>query len=158
YDEHGGFYDHVPPPAAPQDGSGRETLGVRVPALVVGPRVKQGVCHELFEHASLPKTILTRFAPEPERALAQMPASVRKARELGDTLLDSPREDVADHSFLHGKIAAWRERARGDHRAKGKRSPATEGVGRPLVLSDFPGEFAQFALAMRDQGLPPGQP
>jgi phospholipase C len=52
YDEHGGFYDHVPPPAV-DDGSGHATLGVRVPALVVGPRVRRFVCHETFEHTSL---------------------------------------------------------------------------------------------------------
>jgi len=42
YDEHGGFYDHVEPPAvADGDGSKYATYGVRVPALVVGPRVRQ---------------------------------------------------------------------------------------------------------------------
>jgi len=159
YDEHGGFYDHVEPPAAPADGSGRRTLGVRVPAIVVGPRVRNDVFKETLEHTSLPKTILGRFAPEPaERALAAMPASVRGARDLGGVLLDSARDDIPDHSHLHDEIDAWRRQARGDHRAKGPRSAASEGVGQPLVLSDFPGEFAQFALAMREIGLPPGQP
>jgi phospholipase C len=44
YDEHGGFYDHVPPPAAP--GVSAEfpikTLGVRVPAFVISPWVQAG--------------------------------------------------------------------------------------------------------------------
>ena len=44
YHEHGGFYDHVSPPKV--DGRLKyETYGVRVPALIVGPRVKQQVCH-----------------------------------------------------------------------------------------------------------------
>jgi phospholipase C len=159
YDEHGGFYDHVAPPAAPDDRSGRRRLGVRVPAIVVGPRVRKDVYKELLEHTSLPKTILSRFAPRPvEEALARMPGSVRAARDLGGVLLERPRGDIPDHAFLHEKIDAWRNRARADHRAQGARSPASEGVGQPLVLSDFPGEFAQFALAMRDIGLPPGQP
>ena len=158
YDEHGGFYDHVEPPAAPADGSGRRTLGVRVPAIVIGPRVRRGVHKETLEHASLPKTILSRFASQPEQALAKMPGSVRGARDLGGVLFDGLRDDIPDHSFLHGKIDAWRNRARADHRADGARSPASEGVGQPLVLSDFPGEFAQFALAMREIGLPPGHP
>ena len=41
YDEHGGFYDHVPPPQAPDDDPdtfGR--YGVRVPAIVVSPWVE----------------------------------------------------------------------------------------------------------------------
>jgi phospholipase C len=158
YDEHGGFYDHVGPPAAPDDGSGRGRLGVRVPALVVGPRVQRGVYKETLEHTALPKTILKRFAPDAERALRRMPESVREARDLSGVLLDSPRTDIDDHSFLHGKLEAWRGEARRDHRARGRRSPASEGAGQPLVLHDFQQEFAQFALAMRDQGLPPGQP
>ena len=49
YDEHGGFFDHEQPPA------GR---GPRIPALLVSPHVKRGVCHEPLEHASVIKTIL----------------------------------------------------------------------------------------------------
>lgn len=158
YDEHGGFYDHVEPPAAPADGSGRKTLGVRVPALVIGAHVRKGVYKETLEHASLPRTILGRFGRPPQGALAKMPASVQGARDLGGVLLDTPRDDIEDHAFLHDKINAWRDRARQDHRADGPRSPASEGAGQPLVLHDFQSEFAQFALAMRDQGLPPGQP
>lgn len=159
YDEHGGFYDHVEPPAAPEDHSGRTRLGVRVPALIVGPRVRRGVYKETLEHTALAKTILTRFAPGPAgRALEKMPMSVQKARDLSGVLLDSPREDIKDHAFLHDLLDSWREQARRDHRAQGRRSPASEGAGQPLVLHDFQDEFAQFALAMRDLGLPPGQP
>jgi hypothetical protein len=45
YDEHGGFYDHVPPPAAPWVSPEPEpirTYGVRVPAFVISPWVKAG--------------------------------------------------------------------------------------------------------------------
>jgi phospholipase C len=44
YDEHGGFYDHVPPPSAPQASSELpiKTLGVRVPAIVISPWVAAG--------------------------------------------------------------------------------------------------------------------
>jgi hypothetical protein len=34
YDEHGGLYDHVPPPMRPQDKAPFNRLGVRVPALI----------------------------------------------------------------------------------------------------------------------------
>jgi phospholipase C len=74
YDEHGGLYDHVPPPAIDDD-SGYATLGIRVPALVVGPRVKQFVCHQTFDHTTLIKTILTRFAPDPDAAIARCPGA-----------------------------------------------------------------------------------
>ena len=87
YDEHGGFYDHVSPPKV-DDGSEYETYGVRVPALIVGPRVKQHVCHQLFDHTSLIKTILLRFAGDGERAIDEMSARVgherlKKANHLG---------------------------------------------------------------------------
>jgi phospholipase C len=66
YDEHGGFFDHVPPPEHPPDDDPTTftRYGVRVPAFVISPWVKAGsVCHTLFDHASIPKTILQRFCP-----------------------------------------------------------------------------------------------
>ena len=73
YDEHGGFFDHVAPPGAPDDDPqlfGR--YGVRVPALIVSPWVEPGsVSRTVFDHTSIIKTILLRFCPdalnEPER-------------------------------------------------------------------------------------------
>jgi phospholipase C len=66
YDEHGGFYDHVPPPAAADDNRrmfGR--YGVRVPALIVSPWIEPGaVSTTVFDHTSIIKTILLRFAPD----------------------------------------------------------------------------------------------
>ena len=75
YDENGGFYDHVPPPAnraAPETDSETDPngynpfafLGPRVPALVVSPWVEPGaVCNRdvVFDHTSIIKTVLTRF-------------------------------------------------------------------------------------------------
>ena len=66
YDEHGGFFDHVPPPTSVDDDP--ETFGrygVRVPAIIVSPWVAPGsVAHDLFDHTSLIKTILLRFCPD----------------------------------------------------------------------------------------------
>jgi hypothetical protein len=45
----------------------RSTLGVRVPALLVGPRVTKFVCHEVFDHAVLIKTILTASRSRPAK-------------------------------------------------------------------------------------------
>jgi phospholipase C len=44
YDEHGGFYDHVPPPPAPAVSPDLpiNTLGVRVPVFVISPWVQAG--------------------------------------------------------------------------------------------------------------------
>ena len=50
YDEHGGFYDHVPPPAAAQVSPELpKTTGLRVPTFVVSPWIKRG---SVFGHDS----------------------------------------------------------------------------------------------------------
>ncbi|TKV90118.1 hypothetical protein SEVIR_9G007400v4 [Setaria viridis] len=82
YDEHGGFYDHVPTPAAgvpSPDGIASappfcfqfDRLGVRVPALLVSPWIEPGtVLHgppsgpyptSEFEHSSIPATVKKIF-------------------------------------------------------------------------------------------------
>lgn len=68
YDEHGGFYDHVPPPGTPKGEprtyaklhpDGPAYLGVRVPAFVVSPYVSAGAKNRtIFDHTSILKTIL----------------------------------------------------------------------------------------------------
>jgi phospholipase C len=158
YDEHGGFYDHVAPPAV-SDSSGYSTLGVRVPALVVGPRVRKFVCHETLEHTSLIATILRRFAANPDHAIRSMPERVQRAPHLGMLLEDEPRGDLEPSDTLHKEMTNWRKAAKDDRRSgDGQPSISPDGAGHPLELHDFQHEFAQFALAMRDAGLPPGQP
>ncbi len=58
YDEHGGFFDHVPPPRtiAPDDNTelfAFNVLGFRVPALLVSPMLDPGVISTVFDHTSL---------------------------------------------------------------------------------------------------------
>jgi phospholipase C len=60
YDEHGGFFDHVPPPpCVPPDASasvfGFDRLGPRVPAVLVSPWLDPGVVNEVYDHTSLLK-------------------------------------------------------------------------------------------------------
>jgi phospholipase C len=75
YDEHGGFYDHVAPPAAvkpdniapmlqPGDTPGAfDRYGIRVPAIVISPYAKQHyVSHTVYDHTSILHFIETRFA------------------------------------------------------------------------------------------------
>jgi phospholipase C len=74
FDEHGGFFDHVPPPATtpPGDKPGDDDLnthhfnfdrlGPRVPAIVVSPWVPANlVDHAQYEHASVPATVEALF-------------------------------------------------------------------------------------------------
>jgi phospholipase C len=73
FDEHGGFYDHVPPPPAVPPGDSITTsyvkkgfrfdqLGVRVPALIISPYVARGVIdHTLYDHSSVLATVERLF-------------------------------------------------------------------------------------------------
>ncbi len=71
YDEHGSFFDHVPPQPIPaaipanaiyQVPSGFTTTGLRVPAIVISPFVKAGgVCHTVFDHTSILKLLGDKY-------------------------------------------------------------------------------------------------
>ena len=70
YDEHGGLYDHVPPPATVNpDGKNCADpsfdftrLGIRVPAIVVSPWVDVGaIDHTQYDHASIAATARKLF-------------------------------------------------------------------------------------------------
>jgi len=82
YDEHGGFYDHVPPPQTgvpspdgicTKEGFDYGRLGIRVPTIVVSPWIKKGtLVHEApaaqkpasnseYEHSSIPATLRKLF-------------------------------------------------------------------------------------------------
>jgi phospholipase C len=74
YDEHGGCYDHVPPPsgAVPPDSSAGEfgfdftRFGVRVPAVLVSPLITAGTVFRVpagstpLDHTSILKTVQQR--------------------------------------------------------------------------------------------------
>jgi phospholipase C len=75
FDEHGGCYDHVAPPAAiPPDnrliapgqpgysGFGFNRYGVRVPAVMVSPLLEAGaVDHTLYDHTSVLRAVMQQF-------------------------------------------------------------------------------------------------
>jgi phospholipase C len=77
YDEHGGYYDHVAPPAALAPGDGVDPilpagvsdygdkytqLGIRVPAVVVSPWAKPGFAsHTVYDHTSVLATLERRW-------------------------------------------------------------------------------------------------
>jgi phospholipase C len=70
YDEHGGLFDHIPPPAAVSPDSFKsidppfafDRLGVRVPAVLVSPWIEAGtIIPDVFDHASLAATARKLF-------------------------------------------------------------------------------------------------
>jgi phospholipase C len=71
YDENGGYFDHVAPPTTTDDTAvkfgveGFEQMGFRVPAMVIGPYVKQGhVSSVVYDHTSALKHLQNTFGLE----------------------------------------------------------------------------------------------
>jgi phospholipase C len=110
FDEHGGCYDHVPPPSTaecalavnPDDrviakdqpgGTGFtfDRLGPRVPAIIVSPYTPpQTRLHDVFDHTSILSTLVNCFGLETGK-LGKRQAI---ASDVGDALqLTSPRHD-----------------------------------------------------------------
>jgi phospholipase C len=102
YDEHGGCYDHVPPPwgATPPDNSagefgfGFDRFGVRVPAVLVSPLIEPGTVYRVpagsvpLDHTSILKTIEQRWN------IPALTARAAAAPGFGDVLtLTTPRTD-----------------------------------------------------------------
>ena len=104
YDEHGGTFDHVPPPACMPDGfvaqpsaTGTpdpfhfDRLGVRVPAILVSPWVARGsVINDVYEHASIPGTITEHFLGAYAN---RSPREIAANTFLGDIALPAMRAD-----------------------------------------------------------------
>lgn len=108
FDEHGGFFDHVPPPAAVPTGDdttyanaadnfGFDLYGVRVPAIVISAYTQKGTVigndatdqATQFDHASILATVEARFG------LPSLTARDKAANTLDAALnLDSPRTDA----------------------------------------------------------------
>jgi phospholipase C len=106
YDEHGGCFDHVPPPwgAVPPDSTvadnasgppfGFDRFGVRVPAVLVSPLIAPGTVYRVpaggtpLDHTSILKTVEQRWN------LAALTARDAAAPGFGDVLtLAAPRTD-----------------------------------------------------------------
>jgi phospholipase C len=101
FDEHGGFYDHVGPPAATPPGDTMtasyvkkgfrfDQLGVRVPALIVSPLVAKGVIdHTVYDHTSMLASVERLFG------LKNLTERDKAANDVLHLLsLTSPRTDA----------------------------------------------------------------
>jgi phospholipase C len=111
YDEHGGLYDHVPPPACTADGytapaAATQTgtpfafdrLGIRVPAILVSPYIprntvipgtEDAASGRIFEHASIPATVTDHFLGSYDNRTPRE----KKAQTFLDILGDTLRKD-----------------------------------------------------------------
>ncbi len=101
YDEHGGLYDHVAPPACTPDqfhssevdpGTKMpfqfDRLGVRVPAILISPWIEKAtVVDRVFDHASIPATVAKFF---------QVDASPISPREKNANVFIEPNVQPVD--------------------------------------------------------------
>jgi phospholipase C len=82
YDEWGGFFDHVPPPVAPDANPDARLRGFRVPCIVISPRARRKyVAHNVYDHTSVLKMIEWRFGLAP---LTERDAAARNLAEVLD--------------------------------------------------------------------------
>jgi hypothetical protein len=122
YDEHGGFYDHVAPPATVNPGDSItdpgnnhnnfdfQQLGVRVPTIIISPLVEKGtIDHTTFDHTSILATVEKLFKFD----------SLTKRDKTAETLnhlfkLETPRTD-APLTLLDPAISGYihKEKKRG---------------------------------------------
>ncbi len=75
FDENGGWWDHVAPPAGDRWGP-----GTRIPALIISPRAKRGhVDHTIYDTGSIARFIVRRFGLETLPGLTMRDQAMIKA-------------------------------------------------------------------------------
>lgn len=120
WDEHGGFYDHVPPGKAVAPGDTRAgakynqygftftQLGVRVPAVAISPLIPAGtIDHRPYDHSSIPKTVAEAFGLQPLSKRDRNANSVAALLTLASARKDAP-QTLPDHSAISLPAAAQR--------------------------------------------------
>jgi phospholipase C len=123
YDEHGGCYDHVPPPfgATPPDtaskfgdlGFGFDRFGVRVPAILVSPYITLGTVFRSptampYDHTSILATLRDWLEIPSSRMLPS--ARIKAAPTFGDVLTAvTPRLEQPETALTaRSEVAAFR--------------------------------------------------
>lgn len=158
YDEHGGLYDHIPPPTdavapepfgrparswmprligwfveQPDSGFRFNVLGPRVPTVIVSPRIDQRWDDTCYDHAAIPRTVRKVFAP------ATAPLSAREAASpTFDGLVNrtTARTDLPDLSGFLRPDAVTR---------------ATAAPARPPRQDEFTRQMAQLRVNVADK-------
>ena len=98
WDEHGGFYDHVPPGSAYATGTIGEShgftfeqLGPRVPAVIVSPLVpKNQIEHRVLEHCSIPATLARVFKFDEINTRSNLVSGINHLARLETPRTDTP--------------------------------------------------------------------
>jgi len=162
YDEHGGFFDHVPPLRVPMEAPAGATFaagpftstGPRVPALLMSPYApRRTVAHGLYDHTSLLQMLADRF----DNSGAPYSAHVEERRQAADpigsvteALSPDPRADIPriPDAPLAGTAPLVSVRAPGTDSQRSFATAATAFVGArgQDALQKYP-QIAQFLAA-----------
>jgi len=129
YDEHGGFYDHVAPPTAPDERAdeGFGQLGFRVPTMVIGPYARPGhVSSVVYEHCSFLAHLENKYGMDPlterDAAATDITDCIDQARiDAGDPLPpaevpaiefdESQLPERCTNAFWSSDVLAWADQA-----------------------------------------------
>jgi len=149
YDEHGGFFDHVPPPLIPTNPPAGakwslpfKSLGVRTPAYVISPFVAAGaVSHNLLDHTSVLKLLGEKFgngsySPEVD---ARPVGSISHVLDFTNPILPAPAPPA-----LNEYLAL--------------RPPPPVGVTKPPVQTSLQQGFSDVITNMKQHGADASHP
>jgi phospholipase C len=106
FDEWGGFFDHVPPPAGPipeadmMAGNTDGRLGFRVPCLIISPFARRGyIAHNSYDHTSILKLIESRFNLAPLTVRDQVANNIGEILDFDNPNLQAPQFHVPTGPF-----------------------------------------------------------
>jgi phospholipase C len=136
YDEHGGFFDHVPPLPIPTKIAGQKiaTTGVRVPAFVISPHVAPGsVFTGALDHTSVLQFLDDRFGP----GTGYSPAVMQRQGSLNrliNTLAPSARKSLPPAPRITARVPTLA--------AMAKRKPSAPNTPNANALDKAARKFA----------------
>jgi phospholipase C len=173
YDEHGGFFDHVPPPTGVPAPGDRQNLlarllraiwhrhatsfdfrmlGPRVPAVAVSPLIPAGtLVPRVHDHASVPATLRALFAPHarPLTARDAWAAPVHDVASLREPRTDLP--DLSAHTVPPAPSVPAPRTAAGPRTIAPSAAPVEQ-------VPEYYWEFVQQADQVRDRLVSVGEP
>ncbi|HLX92282.1 MAG TPA: alkaline phosphatase family protein [Puia sp.] len=167
YDEHGGFYDHVAPPAAvppgdstPKTGHNQygflfDRYGVRVPAVVISAyTLKNSISHTVFDHSSIPATLECMFGLNPMTGRDGTANNLTALAGLAAARTDTP-EKLQGVGGLGGGIGGWLQRAwQWIRRGRGLPGPSVDETTETADKGNLPGFLHVVMKARAERQLP----
>jgi len=92
FDEWGGFFDHVPPPAGPDVDPRFQQRGFRVPCLLISPFARRSsVAHGVYDHTSILKLVEWRWGLKPLSVRDAQANNLATALDFSHRLLAAPK-------------------------------------------------------------------